>query len=210
MKHIEKGDSPEFFEEWKGENDPTVWNALQNPQKGDLRKHLLEEQGYLCCYCNQGIIDHPLRTKIEHFYPKDQDKYPEKMFEYSNLLLSCNGGERDAPPRTLHCDSKKGGDEPSPISPLKSDCADFFQYGSNGKMGGTNTDATTTITDLGLDIEKLKILRKTAINNYFELFVDEADEEELAGLLEDLEEKVDGKFAPFCKAIQYVLKELYS
>ena len=211
MKYIDKGASPVFFEDWKRENNPTNWeNDLQNPKKRELRDHLLKEQGYICCYCNQRIENNPLRTKIEHFYPKDAHKYPELMFEYGNLLVACYGGTRDAPPRTLHCDSKKGNKEPSPISPLQINCADFFRYGSNGKIVGTDTDATNTIEELGLDIEKLKILRKRAINEYFEIFVEEANEEELEELLMDLEQKVDGKFTPFCKAIQYVLRELYS
>jgi len=78
MKYIEKQASPTFFENWKKENSPTIWNDLKNPQKKIFREHLLQEQDYLCCYCNQAIPDHPLRTKIEHLYPKDEDKYPEK------------------------------------------------------------------------------------------------------------------------------------
>lgn len=209
MKYIEKGQSPDFFEEWKEEKERSSWGELQNPEKGHLRLHLLKEQGYICCYCNQKIPNHPLRSKIEHLFPKDKEKYPEKMFDFDNLFIACNGGERDAPPITLHCDSKKGANEPPPIIPTQINCANYFSYDSNGEISGVGDDAEKTIKELNLDIEKLNILRKTAINEFFDIYVEEATEEELRILLEDLEEMVDGEYVPFCKAIQFVLGEIY-
>jgi len=236
MKHIEKQASPQFFEDWKLANDVETpekaklekWSILQNPEKKVLRTHLLKEQGYLCCYCNQLIEDAPndtlpLRAKIEHLDPKDKEKYPEKKFTYENLLVACNGGERDKPkkleesekldesemlvlPVLQHCDTKKGNKEKTPIHPLQHDCEEFFIYKKSGKIEGASEEANTTICKLGLDIPKLNLLRKTAIN----FFIDQhlmKSEEEITLELQLLVTKVEDKFSPFCMAVYKFIKE---
>jgi|GEM_PF-1152246 len=66
--------------------------------KKALRKTLVEEQAYLCCYCGKQIgLNH--KTIIEHLYPKSKDK--SKTFEYANLLASCDGGQHSKPFYTL-------------------------------------------------------------------------------------------------------------
>ncbi|AFC26611.1 hypothetical protein [Saprospira grandis] len=66
--------------------------------KEALRKTLVEEQAYLCCYCGKQIeLNH--KTIIEHLYPKSKDK--SKTFEYANLLASCDGGQHYKPFYTL-------------------------------------------------------------------------------------------------------------
>jgi len=53
-----------------------------------------------------------------------------------------------------------------------------------------------------LDIKKLRILRKKAIDEYLEIY----SEEETDEILEELSEKgIEGKYIPFCKAIEFVL-----
>lgn len=77
---------------WKIED-----NEFQNV-KDKLREDLNVEQGKICCYCCQQL--ELLRTKIEHFLAKSApdrvDKaqaFAERVFNYDNLLLSCDGGE---------------------------------------------------------------------------------------------------------------------
>jgi uncharacterized protein (TIGR02646 family) len=50
--------------------------------KNDLRKSLLEEQGYLCAYCMCRIADSGQDTKIEHYRPRDENN----ELDYNNLL----------------------------------------------------------------------------------------------------------------------------
>ncbi|WP_299456903.1 hypothetical protein [uncultured Microscilla sp.] len=88
MKHILKQASPQDFENWKATEAPSKW---QRP--AFLVKYLLEDQGHICCYCGQRIFDNHT-TIVEHLLPKDEDKYPEKMYEYGNLLASCNGDQK--------------------------------------------------------------------------------------------------------------------
>jgi len=57
-----------------------------------LKKHLVEVQGYICCYCGQRI-ESDNHTAIEHLQPKSLFK--SKIFDYGNLLASCKGGSCD-------------------------------------------------------------------------------------------------------------------
>lgn len=78
------------------EKTDTVWNIL--PSKGEviskeiLREALYKEQKGICCYCGQGIKLSD-NLPIEHFKPKEADKY-KNTFNYFNLLLSCDGNKR--------------------------------------------------------------------------------------------------------------------
>ncbi len=67
MKKIDKENSPEWFESWKQDFKNT--NGRESHYKNDfssndsdgetrrrrLRKQLVEEQGYICCYCMKRI-----------------------------------------------------------------------------------------------------------------------------------------------------------
>jgi len=216
MKHIQKQNSPQFFEDWKVANEVEtpekaalkIWDKLQNPEKEQLRIHLLKEQGYLCCYCNQAIKNDPLRTKIEHLYPKDKEKYPERKFTYDNIMLACNGGERDKPV-VQHCDTKKGNNEPTAIHPLKSNCAELFLYNALGEIDEISDEAHTTISDLGLYIDKLNTLRKIAIDTFIEEHLSKTDED-IAFELQLLVTKIEEKFSPFCTAVYQFIKNNYT
>jgi len=58
MKYIVKGQEPQTFSQWRGqENDdwsPT-YDALPGKTKQDLKEALMREQGFLCCYCEQRL-----------------------------------------------------------------------------------------------------------------------------------------------------------
>jgi hypothetical protein len=109
MRHIKKNPEPSLFVEWKKDNaailqekyetesGTVIWNwfgkifpALRN----DLRQALLTEQGGICCYCGQDISHLP--TTIEHFHPKGVDT-KNRIFDYPNLVLSCNYSEVETP-----------------------------------------------------------------------------------------------------------------
>jgi uncharacterized protein (TIGR02646 family) len=72
-----------------------LWDKIQRNLKQNLRESLAIEQGYICCYCGRNIVKDTkgkinlMPTSIEHFLPKSI--YREKTFDYTNLLLSCNG-----------------------------------------------------------------------------------------------------------------------
>ncbi len=235
MKYIVKAVEPQAFVAWRehrreeierktGEGDmDAVFGMLQNPPnpgtatkdaapyyKTQLREELLKEQGYICCYCTRSI-NNSHTTKIDHFLPKEKDKYPQKVFTYDNLLACCDGGERDKErPRELYCDTKKGNQDPTNpvqvISPFHPNCEDFFEFDEMGKIHAVNGDnlGKETIKFFGLDARALNMLREKAINEYIlNIWTEDMDTVLETSLLK---ERVNGRFQPFCTAIISVLR----
>ncbi len=179
MKYIIKGESPEQFERWKTANKPKSWDDLPGKlppenrreegveyySKEELRDVLLEEQGETCCYCEMLVSNHPLIAKIEHIEPREGDTQTERIFDFYNLAISCNGGEKDPKPKELHCDAEKG-DKPIQLSPLDQRCETEITFTIAGKIIGLTEDAKQTISILNLDIPKLNNLREQAIAGY--------------------------------------------
>lgn len=123
-----------------------------------MRQQLLEDQGYVCCYCNRRISGHGDVT--EHVKPKSS--YRELVGEYKNLLLSCEGGKQIPPTiplvslilrrrlYPLHCDQNKGNDELL-ISPLSTKCEWKVKYNPlTGKVYG-DSDVTDMVRKLNLN-----------------------------------------------------------
>ena len=114
MKYIDKTENgPEAFIAWrqlhhakleemyidKNCTGTQIWEYLDNHRADDfdtriLKNHLVDEQGYICCYCGTRILKNH-NTTIEHLKPKGKDKYKKQTFEYHNLLASCMGGSKD-------------------------------------------------------------------------------------------------------------------
>ena len=69
--------------------DSTIYNDFPDKTKadcnsnksGNLRKQLLEDQGYICCYCMQRISC--TNSRIEHF--KSQEHNRKYQIQYKNL-----------------------------------------------------------------------------------------------------------------------------
>ena len=70
--------------------------------KEDLRKSLLEEQGYICAYCMKRI-EESADIKIEHYEARNSTN----ELSYKNLLVVCKGNEGSSKERQT-CDTKKG------------------------------------------------------------------------------------------------------
>lgn len=160
MKYILKQEEPQEVIAWKNlANDEwqPSWNVFQNPQKQRLKESLLEEQGFICCYCQQRIeVDS--KTEIEHIITREEcDELNNEALklEYTNLIASCEGNK---PPsrhpeinESRHCNGFRG-NRSLPITPLIPNCEDFFKYNFRGKIKGLNVNAQTTIENLNLEI----------------------------------------------------------
>lgn len=135
-----------------------------------MKSKLLQDQGYVCCYCNRSIPAKGVPT--EHVAPKSTHR--GLVGEYKNLLVACEGGQHiptTVPAGTpqfrrlsypLHCDQSKGNQE-IPISPLSPDCEYKVSYNPlNGEVYG-DTDVVTTRDILNLNHPALKMERKAEI-----------------------------------------------
>lgn len=138
----------------------------------NMKRQLLEDQGYVCCYCNRSITG--VGDITEHVDPKSSKKC--LVGEYKNLLVACEGGQhipaaitgtkkekRKAYP--LHCDQSKE-NHPIPISPLSPDCESRVKYDVlTGSVYG-DPNVITMRDTLNLDIPVLKNERRDEIKNW--------------------------------------------
>lgn len=70
MKHISKHNEPEDFKEWKTKNPTATYDDLGHTTpsiKQILKNELLEEQGYLCCYCERSILNAQRAATLQPF-----------------------------------------------------------------------------------------------------------------------------------------------
>ncbi|WP_071188519.1 retron system putative HNH endonuclease [Trichormus sp. NMC-1] len=153
-------------------------------------------------------------SHIEHLRPRS--RYPDLALEYTNFMASCQGEDEEEPSIPVHCGHKKKEwyDENLMVSPLEPNCADFFKYPASGEILPTDdldkkNVAETTIQHLALDINKLRNLRKAAIDAA--LFnLEYLSEEEIQQLTLGYElPDSNGQYTPFCSAIIYVLKSYF-
>lgn len=90
MRYIQKGKVPPYhLEQRRLKGIPPEPNQAWEkfPHKEEVRNYLRPEQYDLCAYCEIRLTKEELGEHIEHIMPKSI--YPDKTFEYSNLVLSC-------------------------------------------------------------------------------------------------------------------------
>lgn len=201
MKHIVKGSEPQAFTTWKKRADADYSN-LQGRTKGIVKRALLKDQGWICCYCEQRVETND--SHIEHLRP--QSAAGVDPLDYDNMLCSCirDLSEKE-PGDPLHCGHKKS-NETIPISPLNPGCEARFSFAGDGSISAKRKgDQATaeTIETLGLDIRKLRDYRKKAIDG---LLADSLSKQELKTLVAKyLEQDGEGRFNPFHSTIRQLL-----
>ncbi|NJR14409.1 MAG: TIGR02646 family protein [Calothrix sp. CSU_2_0] len=212
MKYIKKSEEPSSLTVWnrKQGNKVSNWKSFNKSVKEDVYQSLLQEQGYICCYC--GISIGRRNCHIEHFRPKS--KYQDLTFTYTNLIASCQGEDEVRPTKPVHCGHKKTNwfDEDLMISPLNPQCVKYFRYSGSGDILPTNDVemqilAKTTIDILALNIDKLRKMRRVAIDAVLEAIegLSEAEIELLAQGYQFPDNS--GKYTPFSMAISYFLNQ---
>lgn len=112
----------------------------------ELRKALLEEQGYLCAYCMRRI---PIRdtnsnesTRIDHILSRT--KHPELQLNYSNMVVCCPG----AITSDFHCDKQKGENDIT-INLFEDHFFDTISYSSkDGRIKSSDAESDRQINEL--------------------------------------------------------------
>ena len=193
MKFIKKTSAPQEYVDYcntyKG-----IFLTLRGIPKRELKKKLIEDQGYICCYCGAEISNDE-NTKIEHV--KCQKRYAHLALNYTNMLASCDGGDKDRekkvrPKHNPHCDAKKGNND-IPISPLDEDVENLFTYYEDGSIKSGDERGKELIRILGLDAPFLVTQRKNALKSYKDFSLDELEKE-----LNYVKELHDGKYESYC------------
>lgn len=178
MKHIEKRKEPAELIEFKARENKDwkpSFDKLDRLTKQNLKKALLTEQSFLCCYCEARV--NADNSHIEHFVPQSHDR--SKSLNYNNLMVSCQKEASRGDPR--HCGKRKDHDPGCNydcdllINPTDPTCEKFFGYHGNGHIFPMDTlskadqrKAHYTINALGLDIPKVTRNRRAAIETILE------------------------------------------
>ena len=208
MKYIQKRKEPQDFSKWKDTqksiNVNYHYRYLLNPEKRSVHSFLLIEQGYICCYCCKRVEQS--KSHIEHLAPQSKTD-AELSLDYINMLGSC-GRDPDWPE---YCGNKKQ-NLAIAVSPLQSNCEDFFTYSSNGEIVPTTKnlagkkDAETTIEVLALNHYDLTHGRIQALKA-LEGIMTQEEAELLAQFCKKMNPQ--GQYQPFCNAILYYLKDYF-
>lgn len=209
MIYIKKGDEPEEFRQWKKDNPNARYkHDIPSDISLILRNALLEEQGFICCFCGcaigpieNNVIIQRIVKKSEPHYIRNAHITPQSVdqsrdLDYYNICASCNTDKcRDSD----HCDAKQKNRIIS-ITPLQKDCLSYFSFNSDGTIQANKSrsledqkKANETIRILGLDENSLNLEREKCIQMVMEL-----PENEIAEALSNLAHRNENNaFAPF-------------
>ena len=81
MKQITKNRAPQQFADWmaidKMAHRPN-WNRVPPQIRRVIHGALIDEQGFVCCYCESRIRRG--NSHVEHFRPKT--RFPDKQLDY--------------------------------------------------------------------------------------------------------------------------------
>ena len=204
MKHIQKTEPPKALVNCLRKHPKLDWDGFCRPEFSQIKlilaNALREEQGYICCYCEEEIVRG--ESHIEHFRPKSL--YPERGLDYTNLLASCNGcGKKD----DSSCGMKKRNlyfeRLINPTSPV---CESRFIYTADGQILPTNEDdedAWQTIAVLGLNGPKLRRRREMVYQDLetMRLLLTADDFRDYVRLR--LEKSAKGRFCEFWTTVAY-------
>lgn len=103
------------------------YDLLRQPQMKSYKEALLEEQHYLCAYCNRNLDEYLEdeflhRLKIEHWYPQSLCKAEVNYNTingmdvcHENMVIVCPG--QNVNPNFTHCDSSRKAGKTLTIKP---------------------------------------------------------------------------------------------
>ena len=248
MKHINKTlGSPPFFATWvishgsillsSGNSPTTIWDDFKSKHRSvylQLKQHLVDEQGGICAYCNQKILNGS-NTQIEHV--KDKSLFISQIFDYTNLVACCLGGEKDPKPRELYCGAQKNryyqinNYTSLTTHPLSASCETDIVCQLNGQLKASSVNIQQCIDEiLGLNVAQFtnpstgwrtSAISAVMYSNFLiyklALFQSNASLPKLVPITETeaaakaaIFNNSTKPYTPFCKAIADVLKKEFN
>lgn len=216
MHYIAKNNEPTDFEKWRKTTPGCSFNDMPREIKDSIRYSLLDEQGYVCCFCGKYFeaADReaggqreltpddqikPESYNIAHIIPRAQN--PALALCYSNFGLSCSP-QIKTPKNEHHCDQSQGSRK-LPIDPQTLNCIEFFEFKLDGYVsakGSRKDDAAETIRILNLNAKRLITRRKEVLKGIEELII--ADQSMRPDAIKSkFSSKENGRFAQFYFAI---------
>ena len=208
MKQIIKTKEPTSLTQYRASiskddlNNLEKFDTAPSKVKDELRDKLLNEQGFICCYCMSRVESRD--SKIEHF--KARSKYRNKQLDYSNLFIACLGGEGHSF-KNQYCDTKKGNEPLNHIN-LLTNIEKNIKYKKDGFIFSPNEDIDKELNDiLNLNYKVLMKNRESAFN---QLIIDLTKSNWNISILKSTLVKYKnknsrGKYRPYYEMIVYFL-----
>ncbi len=208
MRHIRKDRKPVAFIQWKTQGDAN-WNPGWKdfdgrPIKQVVKQALLDEQGYLCCYCevrtDQGT------GHIEHLAPRHT--HPDLQLAYENLLYCCGETPKGQP---TTCGHARRPDDPVPVSPLQPDCESRFLYTELGEMLPRNEedfDARETVRILKLNEKLLRDVRAEVYQEVIQANEEYSPDEFRRWMDIELQRDANNMLQPYWGTKRYVMETM--
>lgn len=193
---ITKDREPKSLTEFlqKKENKMMTWSEFIK-NNYDIRQEisysLCKEQGFICAYCMRGLNNNPV---IEHY--KCRDRYPDKIYDYKNLLAVDNKGNLKF---QGCCEDAKGSKDIS-LNPLSLDCIKTIKYSQSGEISSSIEKYNNDINNvLKLNSNSLKNLRSNIYKKMISQFSTITSIEELEKALNEIKRKdSNGKLCSMC------------
>jgi uncharacterized protein (TIGR02646 family) len=206
MRLIKKGKEPNSLMEYKKQS-----NAYYDGcNKIDIRKALLEEQGYLCAYCMERISEE--KMTIEHYYAQSNINEKEAL-DYNSMLGVCLGNRGSKQKKYLTCDAHRG-NEALKVNPFEKATIDLIKYSDNGKIYSEDLEINKDL-DITLNLNCKQALLMENRRRALEALKKELIKKKRQGewkkeFLERIKDKYglpdeNGKFEPFSGIILYYL-----
>ena len=212
MKYIIKRSEPYELQHWfkqetvidgKRKRINCGYDDMPSEVKAAVKKQLLEEQGWLCCYTGRSIDEH--FSHIEHFKPQSKFNENNEDVDYKNLLAAFPGSSASKCPYGAH--AKDDWYDEKLVSPLNKDCEQRFSFNLVGEISHATGDigSKETIEHLKLNHDELNALRRSAIETA--LIKQRLSEKQLHQIVQgyDAQDK-RGRYRSFCFVIQQAAK----
>jgi uncharacterized protein (TIGR02646 family) len=177
--------------------------------KETLRSYLVQEQRGLCCYCLSRIRPERDQMKVEHWHC--QSTYHAEQLDYSNMLATCMGNQRQ-PFRSQHCDMRKGDQDLSrnPANPQHR-VDEFIRFDGDGRVFSSDPVFDVEINHvLNLNLAFLRNNRKATLDAFLAALVKvgEISSGRCASWLQDWDgQSGAGDLKPFCQVVVYWLRK---
>lgn len=150
MLLIKKGKEPNSLTEYKKQS-----NAYYDGcNKADIKKALLQEQGYLCAYCMKRISEDDMT--IEHYNAQSHTDKKEAL-DYNNMLGVCFGN-RGAGYKNFTCDAHRENNRIT-INPFLKSSIDLICYEDNGRIYSNDLEVNKDLDEtLNLNCKQVLLM----------------------------------------------------
>ena len=217
MKQIIKGREPKSLEEHRSKG-----GHYEGWDNSELRTQLLQEQGYICCYCMKRIPQTLSDEQIHKNFPSSkiahilsQEKHPDQELNYHNLLIACNGNHGQ-PLKIQTCDTFQRKEDFHFNPSGRRNIEELIKYTGLGEIFSDDEKLNTELNEvLNLNTYDQKRMRAEIYKFYNEMIILEWKRRKGKEIRrrfynaekQKLLKKSDGKFPEFCMVGVYLLNK---